>query len=187
MKKTILTALLLILPAPAFGGALVDAAEKAEAAMEAGKFSGALSALGDGVAIVWDKSPLTINKAILVASDPLGFGAYDIRDDNRYKATDDIVIYTEPAGFAYGKDGQIYTINMALDFDIKSSSGESLASQQDFAAWQLRSRVQNREFMGKITYHFNGISPGDYVVTTTVRDKNSDKSVSFDTPFIIVE
>ncbi len=188
MKSLFLAAVLVVFPVQsAFAGDLVDAAEKAESAVEAGKFADALSALNQARDTVWNAAPLTINKAILVASDPQGFGIYDIRDSNQYKSGEPIVVYTEPSGFGYGRDGDLYTINMALDFEIKSSSGESLANQQGFAKWELRSRIPNKEFMGKLTYTFSGIEPGDYIVETTIRDQNSDKKVTFPTPFKIVE
>ncbi len=76
---------------------------------------------------------------------------------------------------------------MTLDYEVRSTSGETLASQENFAVWQLRSRVPNKEFMGKITYSFSGIEPGDYVVETRIRDLNSDKSTSFPTRFSIIE
>lgn len=168
-------------------GELTDAASTAESLMERGDFAKALSALNGARDTVWNASPLVINKAILVASDPQGFGIYDIRDDNRYKSGEDMVLYTEPSGFAYAKDGEIYVISMALDFEIKSSSGQTLASRENFSQWQLRSRVANKEFMGKITYTLTGVDPGDYVIETRIRDLNSDKTTSFPTKFTIVE
>ncbi len=188
MKTHIIAAVLFALQAgAAHAGDLVDAAQKAEAAVDAGNHAGALAALNGARDIVWNASPLTINKAILVASDPQGFGIYDIRDSNQYKSGEPIVLYTEPSGFGYGRDGELYLINLALDFDIRNGSGDSLGAQQNFAKWELRSRFPNKEFMGKITYTFSGIEPGDYVVQTNIRDQNSDKTVTFSTPFKIVE
>ena len=188
MKIYLFAAALIALQVSAgHAGDLVDAAQKAEAAVEAGNLAGAMAALNGARDAVWSASPLTINKAILVASDPQGFGSYDIRDSNQYKSGEPIVIYTEPSGFGYGRDGDLYLVSMALDLQINNSSGESIASQEGFANWELRSRVPNKEFMGKITYNFTGLEPGDYVVDTNIRDKNSDKTVRFSTPFKIVE
>lgn len=181
------TAFLAIAAVPAAAGEIADAGANAESLMEGGKYAEALVSLDTARATVWDAAPLRINKAVLVASDPQGFGIYDIRDNNQYKAGEPIVIYTEPSGFGYGRDGDLYTINMALDFTIKSSTGESLAVRENFAKWELRSRVPNKEFMGKLTYTFSGIDPGDYVVETVIRDQNSDKTTTFPTPFRIVE
>ena len=61
------------------------------------------------------------------------------------------------------------------------------AMRLGFGVLKLSSRFPNKEFMGKITYTFSGIEPGDYVVQTNIRDQNSDKTVTFSTPFKIVE
>lgn len=187
VKKIAVIMVALLAGSPALAGEISDAGSRAEDFLEAGNHAKALAALNEARGIVWDASPLTINKAVLVASDPQGFGIYDIRDDNRYRAGEDMVIYTEPSGFAFGRDGDLYVIGMTLDFDIKSMNGETLASQQNFAVWQLRSRVPNKEFMGKITYSFAGIEPGDYIVETRIRDLNSEKTTSFPTRFTIIE
>ena len=187
MKRAVALLLAGLVGSPVLAGEISDAGTEAESLLEAGNHAKAMAALNAARESIWKAAPLTINKAILVASDPQGFGIYDIRDDNRYRAGEDIVIYTEPSGFEYGRDGDLYVIGMTLDFDIRSASGESLASQENFAAWQLRSRVPNKEFMGKITYSFAGIQPGDYVVETRIRDLNSDKVTSFPTRFVIIE
>lgn len=187
MKRAVALLLVGLTGSPVLAGDILDAGSQAESLFEAGNHAKAFAALNKARELVWDAAPLTINKAILVASDPQGFGIYDIRDDNRYRANEDIVIYTEPSGFAYGRDGDLYVIGMTLDFEVKSTNGESLASQENFAAWQLRSRVPNKEFMGKITYSFAGIQPGDYIVETRIRDLNSEKMTSFPTRITIIE
>ena len=129
---------------------------------------------------------MSFGKTIFVASDPAGFGIYDARDSNEFKLGQVIVIYTEPSGYGYGKDGEISVIDLKLDFEIKNNGGVSLAKQENFASWQLRSRFANKEFMGKITYNFTGLDPGAYEVITTAKDQNSSKTASFAMPFKIV-
>ena len=121
-----------------------------------------------------------------MAADPAGFGIYDIRENNEFKSGERLVIYSEPVGFTYSRDGQVFITDMALDFEIKDAFGTSLAKQENFASWTLRSRVPNKEFMGKIDYNFTGLKPGDYDVVTMVRDKNSEKANSFSMRFKIV-
>src|SRR6185295_2184996 len=107
-------------------------------------------------------------KTIFVASDPNGFGIYDIRENAEFKRSEPLLIYTEPVGFAFGRDGQMFVMDMALDFEIRDSSGASVAKQENFASWTIRSRFPNKEFMGKLKYDFSGLQPGDYSVITTV-------------------
>ena len=170
----------------ALAGEVADAAAKAESLASEGKYDEALSALDTARDAVWNQAPLSFAKSLFVASDPAGFGIYDRRDSNEFKPGETIVIYTEPRGYGYGSDGEMKVISLKLDFEIKDKAGTSLAKQEGFAAWNLRSRVANKEFMGKITYDFSGLEPGEYEVTTTVKDQNSDKTGSFSMPFKIV-
>lgn len=171
---------------PVYAGQVTDAAVAAEKFADEGKFDDALAKINEAKDSIWNASPLIIHNATIVSADPAGYGIYDIRPNNEFKADEKIIIYSEPAGFAYGRDGDFYVIELALDFEIKDSSGASLAKQADFSKWTIRSRVPNKEFMGKLDYSFNGIKPGDYEVITTVRDKNADSSAEFSTKFKIV-
>jgi hypothetical protein len=78
------------------------------------------------------------------------------------------------------------TIEMALDFELKDAAGKSLAKQENFSTWKIRSRYPNKEFMGKLTYDFTGLPVGEYELGTTVHDKNSEKSASFSLKFKVI-
>lgn len=171
----------------ALAGGAVDAATKAEALATEGKNGEALAAIEEAREAIWSQMPMSFGKVLFVASDPQGFGIYDIRDNSNFKLKDPLVVYFEPKGYGYGRDGDINIIDMKLDFEITSKAGESLHKQQGFANLTLRSRVPNKEFMGKITYDFSGLQPGEYVVVTTVNDVNSPKSASFSLPFVLAQ
>ena len=185
-RSLCISSAMLISVCPAFAGEISDAGAAAENLTSAGKFDEALQALEKAREVIWNQTPLSFRKTLFVAADPAGFGIYDVRENNEFKSGELLVIYTEPVGFAYSRDGQIFITDMALDFEIKDSSGASLAKQENFASWTLRSRVPNKEFMGKLNYNFTGLQAGDFEVITTVRDKNSQKTNSFSMKFKIV-
>ena len=184
-RSICISAALLTSICAAYAGEISEAGVAAENLMNAGKFDEALRTLETARDAVWNQAPLTFRKTIFVAAEPAGFGIYDIRENNEFKSGEPLVIYAEPVGFSHRRDGQIFITDMALDFEIKDSSGTSLAKQENFASWTLRSRVPNKEFMGKLDYNFTGLQPGDYDVITTVRDKNSEKANSFSMRFKI--
>ncbi len=186
IRSLCICSVLLITASSVIGGEISDAGTAAEKLVRAGKFDEALQALESAREAVWKQAPLSFRKTLFVASDPAGFGIYDIRETSEFKSGEPLVIYTEPVGFSYGRDGQIFITDMGLDFEIRDSSGASLAKQENFASWTLRSRVPNKEFMGKLNYDFTGLKPGDYEVITMVRDKNSGKKNSFSMAFKIV-
>ena len=182
-RSLCISAVLLISICPAWAGEISDAGVNAEQLAGAGKYIEALQALETASDAIWARSPLTFRKTIFAASDPVGFGIYDIRENTEFKHGEPLLVYTEPVGFAYGRDGQMFVTDMTLDFEIKDSSGASVAKRENFASWTIRSRFPNKEFMGKLNYDFSGLQPGDYSVVTTVRDKNSDKTSSFSMRF----
>ena len=172
-----------LLSTSAEAGAVGEAAAQAEKLAAQGKFQEALDSLATAQDMIWQQAPLSFRKTLFVASEPAGFGIYDLRESNEFKRNERLLIYAEPVGYGYGRDGQLYTIDLALDFTIKSPDGKVVASQVNFATLSLRSRVANKEFMAKVTYDFSGLEPGAYEVITRATDKNSGKSAEFSMPF----
>ena len=183
IRSLFISSTLLISICPALAGEISDAGAAAEQLAGDGKYIEALQALETASEAIWAQSPLVFRKTIFVDSVPSGFGIYDLRESPEFKRSEQLLIYTEPVGFAFGRDGQMFVTDMALDFEIKDASGSSVAKQENFGSWTLRSRVPNKEFMGKLNYDFSGLQPGDYSVITTVRDKNSNKASSFSMSF----
>lgn len=182
---TIAAAAILLAGAAAKAGDIADAAGSAEQLLEEGKYDEAMKALDTVQDMIWRESPLSIRKAVFVTGEPQGFGIYTERSNSEFSSGETLIIYAEPFGFGYGRDNELFVIDLGLDFVIKASDGSVLAQQQNFGSLTLRSRVPNREFMAKINYDFSGIEPGDYEVMTRMKDKNSDKTVEFTMPFKI--
>lgn len=182
---TIAAATFMLAGAAAKAGDIADAAGSAEQLLEAGKYEEAMKALDTVQDMIWREAPLSIRRAVFVASDPQGFGIYEERPSNEFGSGETLIIYAEPFGFGYGREADLFVIDLGLDFVIKASNGSVLAQQENFGSLTLRSRVPNREFMAKLNYDFSGLQPGDYEVLTRIKDKNSDKSTEFSMPFKI--
>ena len=182
-----IAAMLLFTAGKAKAGEIVDAAVNAERLLAQRRYDEALATLDNAKDEVWKAAPMTVRKALFTASEPRGFGVYDIKEGTTFKRSDPIIIYAEPVGYGFGRDGELYVIDLGLDFAIKSRDGKILARQENFGSLALRSRVPNKEFMAKLTYDFSGLPAGDYEVTTNIKDKNSDKSTEFTMKFDLVE
>ena len=104
------------------------------------------------------------------------------------KVGEPILIYAEPFGFGYGSGGDgLYTIGFIVDLKVMTEAGEVLGELPSVANLDLTSRYQNREFQANLTYTLSGITPGRYVLETTLRDKNSEKFGTFQNTIEIVE
>ncbi|MGV8950588.1 MAG: hypothetical protein ACOH2M_05745 [Cypionkella sp.] len=167
----------------ALAGPLADLGMQADQRVDAGDIAGALAVAGDSYSQIWDASPtIGIRDTLLVAEPASGYGLYNPRADNKFKAGEPVFVYAEPYGFGYGSGGDgIYTIGFAVDLRVISSTGEVMGEVNDIANLALTSRYKNREFQANLTYTLNGIPAGNYVLETTLRDQNSSKTGTFQT------
>ncbi|MEO5613768.1 MAG: hypothetical protein ABIR04_02430 [Cypionkella sp.] len=174
---------------PASAGPVVDKATEIEALMAVDNASGAIDAANALLATVWDSSKdIGIHQTVLVTQPAAGYGIYNPRPDEKFKGGEPILIYAEPFGFGYGSGGDgLYTIGFIVDLKVMTEAGEVLGELPSVANLDLTSRYQNREFQANLTYTLSGITPGRYVLETTLRDKNSEKSGTFQNTIEIVE
>ena len=153
-----------------------------------GKYIEALAALDETAAALWEKAPLTMRRALWVAAPPTGFGSYNCynpRDNNVFASGAKMVIYAEPVGFGWRKDGDVWQTDVAIDVVVKGRDGTVLQRAPDFTNLRIGSRVKNREMMAQLTYSFTGIPAGEYIVESIMRDKVSGKTGSFSLPLIV--
>lgn len=184
-RAAAVAALLVCWSVAAMAGNVADAAGQAEKLVEEGNAIDAAVTMDEAVGRLWDKLPLTVLESDFVTGKPGGYGNYQVRPDSRFKAGEKILVYAELAGFGYGRDGDLFVIDLGADVELRDSQGKVLGAQADFATFSYRSHVPNREFFAFITYSFNGLKPGAYTVVTSLRDQNSKKTGSFELPFTI--
>jgi hypothetical protein len=159
--------------------------KEAAALAEQGKFVEAFGALDEAEAAIWDRIPLTIQRALWVADSPTGFGLYTPRPDNIFAAGAPMHIYAEPIGFGRRKSGDLWHAELRADLVLKKHDGAELVRQADFQKLGFASWVRNREFMTTFTYTFDNIPKGEYQVDTNLRDAVTGKAVTFSLPFVV--
>ena len=159
--------------------------KEAAALAEQGKFVEAFGALNEAEAAIWDRMPLTIQRALWVADSPTGFGLYAPRSDNVFDAGAPMHIYAEPMGFGWRKSGELWHVELRADVVLRKRDGAELVRQPDFQKLAFASWVRNREFMTTFTYTFRDIPKGEYLVDTKLRDAVTGKAVTFSLPFVV--
>lgn len=170
-------------------GPIADQAAEIETLLAADDIAGAGLAADALYQSVWDATTaISFRNVVLVSETASGFGIYNPRADAKFKAGEPVIIYAEPYGYSFGTpaDG-LNSINFDVDLKVLSETGEVLGEMPNLAALELQSRVKNHEFQANLTYNLNGITPGNYVLQTTLRDKNSEKVGTFETAIEIVE
>jgi len=181
-------ALICLIAGAAPAQTISENAAAVEARVAAGDFATAILGARDLLGQVWDMAPvLGFSEAVLVAEPASGYGIYNLRPTTAYKAGESIYVYAEPYGYGFGSPGDgLFSIGFFVDLKVVAADGAVLAEVPGLAELDLTSRVRNREFQASITYDLTGLEPGSYVLVTSLRDKNSAKSGSFETPIEIV-
>jgi hypothetical protein len=177
------------LATPVWAGPIADKAAEIEAMIAADDMAGAAAAADDLYGQVWDASTaIGIRNVVLVSEPASGYGIYNPRADDKYKLGEPIIVYAEPYGFGYGTPSEgLNSMAFFVDLKVISEGGEVLGEIPNLTELALESRYKNREFQANLTYNLDGITAGRYVLQTTLRDKNSDKTGTFETTIEIVE
>ena len=172
MKKTlaILVAAIALLAAPPAFSQDLEALQKAE----------------DGVIQVWTATPLVFRRAVFTAAPAQGFGVFAERQNAVFKASEPLLVYAEPVGYAWKDKGDgTFSFGFDVDLVLKTATGEIVGGQENFQKLELTSRARNREFMLTFTLNVNDAPAGDYVLEYRIRDINSDKAGVISLPFTI--
>lgn len=182
-RSAAVMALIVGFAAPVFAGPTVDKATEIEAMLAAGDTAGAMAGAQALLDQVWaDLGVIGFTNTVLVAEPANGFGNYIPRADAVFKVDEPIMIYAEPYGFGYGEAAP-GVLSMGFDVDLKvtNDAGEVLGELVDLMQMEIKSSYKNKEFQANLTYTLTGLPPGKYVLLTTMRDKNSDRTGSFET------
>lgn len=153
--------------------------------LKAGQPDEAFKALNDAATDAWLQAPLSFRRTLLVAAPAQSFGAFSPRESNVFDGATPLRFYAEPTGFGWVADGELYRIDLSIDFSLRSADGKPLGDQKDFQAFKIESRERVREMYFNLALTLNGAPDGRYIVTFTVHDHATGKDGSFDMPFEI--
>ena len=137
------------------------------------------------LAQAWADAPLSFNRALFTQGASPGYGLYTPRAEATFTPGEPLHVYAEPVGYGYGSNGDIVTVNLVAGFELRNTRGQILAENDDFARLTAERRHEIREFHTSLTYRFEGLTAGDYILVTRLSDANSDKSGSFSLPFTV--
>ncbi len=170
-------------------GPMADKAVEVETAIAAGDHVAAWTAVGALSEEAWNAAPqIGFTRVSLATELSVGYGIFNPKEDNKFKAGSPIFIYSEPWAYGFGNPGEgLYSINLAVDLDLSTEAGEALGSLKDIAKIEHVTRNKLRELNASVNFNLDGISPGKYRLRVTMRDQNSTKSGTFDLPIEIIE
>ena len=183
----ILLAVVFFSPLDLMASGITQFLNKAESLSSKGDVIGATDALREAMMIVYNKSNLKVDKAVIVKTKPTGLGVFQPRGSNKFKASEMIIIYVEPVGYHIAKKGDVYDFGIRADFAVTDSKGNILGGKKGFGSWEFTSKGRPLfDLYMPLTYNFTGIKPGKYFILTTLIDKHGGGSVTIKTPIEIV-
>ena len=153
--------------------------------LKAGQPEEAYKALNDAATDAWLQAPLGFRRTLLVAAPAQSYGGFSPRESAVFDGNTPLRFYAEPTGFGWVTDGELYRIDLSIDFSLRSADGKPLGEQKDFQNFKIESRERVREMFFNLTLTLNGAPDGRYIVTFTVHDHATGKDGSFDIPFEI--
>lgn len=160
--------------------------EQSRQALQAGRKDEAVLKMEQALEVVWQQADLWVAKAVLVSRRPTGYGVYQPRPNNVYLRNEPVLLYVEPMGYRHRKrpDGQ-YEFGLVADFLVKRPNGEILGGQTNFQRLTMTSHHPNREFFLNLTYTFQGLPVGKYIIETVLHDLVSQAKTTVSTEFEI--
>ena len=172
-----------------WAGPVADKAVEIETMVGAADFAAVSPALDELYGMVWDQTTEILFRNVVLITEPAsGVGIYNPRPNEKYKMGEPVIIYAEPFGYGYGTPSEgLNSMGFTVDLKVITEAGEVLGEIPNLTEVALESRYKNREFLTNLTYNLDGITAGRYVLQTTLRDKNSDKSGTFENTIEIVE
>ncbi len=167
------------------------AAEKmaqGEQLLAQGKPATALKTAREAFDLLWNKMPFTIVYATFSDKKATGYGIFNPRRSNAYKAGDTIYLYVEPKGFGMKevKKG-IFTIQMVTDLMVKKKNGTVVVDKKGFGKFRLTSRRRFHEFYITLSITLTGAPAGDYALVVPVHDLIKGQTSTFSLPFSVVQ
>lgn len=173
-------------PGLAESGPLLDAAMKAERLAATGDATAALEAIQSGMAAFAQSLPLTVARAHFVTEKPQAYRSYRKKADTVFRQGEPLMTYLEIVGLDWrDTGGGEMEAHFTVDMRLTDSTGRDVALKERFGDIRYTGQGMAQEVFTHLTLDVAGAAPGSYVVTYTLNDLVSERSVRFQQPFSI--
>ncbi|MDR1396603.1 MAG: hypothetical protein LBJ14_02590 [Desulfarculales bacterium] len=145
----------------------------------------ALELLEQALQIIWNRVPLNIGQAHILASPPLAAGQYQPRREARLRPQEPLALYMQPQGFKVRRQEGMFLYSLSTDFKLSDAWGRVVREQKDFSSFSGSEFSFPSRLPIVIIYNFSGLSPGNYRLETTLRDLYGQQKAVWATSFSI--
>jgi len=151
--------------------------ERAQALVEAGDLTGALSQVENARELLEHQLPLDLVNTTLVKEPAEAKGVYEPKLGPCVPGKP-LYVYTEPVHFdMVHRDGR-WRVHLTGDVEFQTPSGMPLVKQEGFFEINLVSRHRLREIFVNAVLNMSVVPPGEYRVLLRVRSENGSAAES---------
>jgi len=160
--------------------------DQAKAALAAKQATKAYLAISNALSDLAARTPLFLTAAALVDQPSRGYGQYARRPHNAYTRDQPIQVYIEPAGFDHAKQGELFRMSLACDYQVLDQKGKVLTADRTIKEVEIVSRQANAELGIDITMPLFDLPPGKYTLEIQVRDQIAGDSARIKLEFRMI-
>jgi len=131
---------------------------------------------------VWNASGLGFTKVLFVDGPASRYGQYEPASAV-FEPGAAMTVYAEPVGYGFTSASGMHRFELSASYELKNTTGQVLASQDGFATIGDAGRSKQREFQASLTFQFEGLPDGDYLLSLTLNDASTGKAGTADLPF----
>jgi len=135
----------------------------------------------------WAASPLAFNKVLFTATQAKGYGQYTARAEPAFEPGEVMHVYAEPLSYGFAQENDTYAYNLVTDFRLLTQSGQVLVEEEGFARFNGAATAPRRELPTALSFQFDGLPSGSYLLELTYTDKVGGKSAQVQLPFTVAE
>lgn len=122
------------------------------------------------VASLWSRSPFKVSNFSLVSRDAQSFADIAIRGNSTFRIGEPLLFYAEPRHYDFRRDGKNYAFLIAVDFEVRSPSGEVLAGQKDFLTKNYTFPEPVFDLYLNLQISLSGAPKGEYDIVLVFKD-----------------
>lgn len=132
-----------------------------------------------------EAGPLVVRRALFVTAVPRRFGEYDPRGGRPFEPGETMLVYIEPVGLVWQRDGEDWRLDVGVGFEIRPKDGKPIVQQPDFGSIVVHNRERPTEVMTYLSLDLKQAPAGPYELTVTLTDRPTAKTASFTLPFSV--
>lgn len=169
----------------ALDSALTDAAREIESMLALGQSDEAVAAARAFMRSVTDRAGFGVTNAQLINSPATGFGIFDPRSNNVFRAGDPVFAYVEVYGFSLTpQPGGVNEMLFDVSFTLEAPDGRQLTPEMiPMGDVRLESYSEPVDGYFHLTYRVTGAT-GAFNLRTSVIDRESGQQADFTLPVV---